>query len=179
MLLYCKYYKINIRVVKKLKKLIKNPLITFIIGAVLFTGIASATTYLLMAESVEFNPKDDNWNVNDVDIALNDLYDKYIDITTPSVERIHVCSGENTNTCSGSTLEIGEYYICVTNSRNYNGTHTITGAEVLLNQENGGYLDYKYTTYRSFIKPTSSTITISISNGRGISYDCYHINNGD
>ncbi|MBR1417197.1 MAG: hypothetical protein IJ572_05200 [Bacilli bacterium] len=162
-----------------MKKIIKNPFITFILGGTIFSSIIGVSAYVLLANNIGFNPVDTTWNVNDVDEALNDLYDSYTTLTSPKVEVVSVCSVESSTikSCSG-TLEVDKYYLCVVNTRNYNGTQTITGAQVLLNQENGAYLDYKYTTYRSFIKPTQTNVTFSISNGRGIGVVCYYINSG-
>ena len=162
-----------------MKKLLNKPLFTFLLGAIIFGTIAGVSALTILANNVDFTPRDDTWNVDKVNIALDDLYQRYLDVTDPSMEVTYVCSVEGSSSCSGTSLDTNKVYFCVTNARSYNGTHTITGAQVLLNQENGGYLDYKYTTYRSFIKPIASTVTFSVSNTNGIGVVCYHIINGD
>lgn len=60
-----------------MKKLIKNNLkiiTAVIISAVLFTGIGVYATTQYLAKDISFNPKDENWKVDNVEDALNELY---------------------------------------------------------------------------------------------------------
>ena len=52
-----------------MKKIFKNPILTFIIGAILFSGIAGVTAYTIAASEIEYNG-------SSVESALNNLYDK-------------------------------------------------------------------------------------------------------
>ena len=56
-----------------MKKIIKNPIFTFILG-ILISGV---TVYAVSynANQIDFNPDNNNWNVNKVDQALNYLYE--------------------------------------------------------------------------------------------------------
>ena len=58
-----------------MKRIINNPIFTFIIGSVLFGSIGSIYAYRLLAEQVEYNPEENSWNVSNVDNALDNLYD--------------------------------------------------------------------------------------------------------
>ena len=153
----------------------KKSLIAFIIGAILSSTITVVFAFSLFAEDVDYSPQNTRWQVNNVKLALDDLHSKYEALESSTIDVVSLCSG--TSSCSGSSLEIGKAYFCVATSRKYNGTFNITGAEVLLKQENGGFLDYAYTTYRAFIVPTSSTVSFSISNSTGMGVVCYHVTN--
>ena len=59
-----------------MKKIFKNPFLTFILGVVLTIGITSVFAYSFLADNVEFHPSDTNWEVNDVNQALNNLHDR-------------------------------------------------------------------------------------------------------
>lgn len=56
-----------------MKKII-NSLFMFILGGIIFGSIVYATTYY--ANDVTYTPTDANWEVNNVNDALNDLYKK-------------------------------------------------------------------------------------------------------
>ena len=51
----------------------KKYLIGFVIGALVFSGIGVAA-YSILANDVKFIPKNDNWQVENVNDALNSLY---------------------------------------------------------------------------------------------------------
>ena len=63
-----------------MKKLIKNPILTFILGVTLSIGITSVLAYAFSATDVGFNPTDNAWKQNDgsditnVNEALDDLH---------------------------------------------------------------------------------------------------------
>ena len=57
-----------------MKKNIKIGIICFILGAIIFSGISGVTAYTIMANSIEFQSRNNNWNVNNVGDALNSLY---------------------------------------------------------------------------------------------------------
>ncbi|MBR1417198.1 MAG: hypothetical protein IJ572_05205 [Bacilli bacterium] len=158
-----------------MKNIFKNSLFTFILGAFIFGGITFGFAYSLSADEIDFTPKNNTWKVEDVKNAIDDIHEKYINIINSSVDVIYVCSG--TNSCTGTNLEVNKAYFCVVNTRNYNGIQTITGANVLYNQEYGAYLDYKYSTYRSFIIPTQASVTFKVSNANGMEVSCYHLVN--
>lgn len=56
-----------------MKNLIKNPLLSFILGSIIFGGLGSVVAYNLKANQITYTPKDTTWNVNNVEDAINDL----------------------------------------------------------------------------------------------------------
>lgn len=56
-----------------MKKIFKNPLFTFILGAIIFGTISTVFAYSTFANDVDFSPKDIHWNVGNVSDALDDL----------------------------------------------------------------------------------------------------------
>ena len=62
-----------------MKKIFKNPIFTFILGAVIFSTL-SVFAYSIIAQDVGFTPKDDTWKnkdgtaIENVKEALDDLY---------------------------------------------------------------------------------------------------------
>lgn len=62
-----------------MKKLIKNKkefTKGYILGAIMFIGIASLAAYTYTANEVTYTPSDTSWNVSDVKSALDYLYIK-------------------------------------------------------------------------------------------------------
>ena len=57
-----------------MKKIIKNPIFTFILGAILFGGTTGVLAATLLASNIEYTPKDKTWKVNNVKDAIDDLY---------------------------------------------------------------------------------------------------------
>ena len=55
-----------------MKKIISNPIFTFILGALICgtTGVVAST---LMASNVSYTPKDSTWGVNNVEAAIDSL----------------------------------------------------------------------------------------------------------
>ena len=87
------------------------------------------------------------------------------------------CSSQNGNTCN-LTAVVGKVYFCVTNTRKgVNSAHSVTGAQVLYSAEDGGMLDYVYSTHRFFIKATSTNVTFTINGAEGMANVCYSIIN--
>ena len=56
-----------------MKKVIKNPLFTFILG-ILICGTTGVLASTLMASNISYTPKDSTWKVNNVEDAIDDLY---------------------------------------------------------------------------------------------------------
>lgn len=59
-----------------MKKIIKNPLLTFILGAIIFGGIGIVSAYTLFAGDIGYTPKDATWEVDNVKDAIDELYEK-------------------------------------------------------------------------------------------------------
>ena len=69
-------------------KITKYHIFAFIIGAVIFSSINGVLAYKLFASQVGYEPDDNNWNVNQVDTAIDDLYDMsmYGDATSSEIK---------------------------------------------------------------------------------------------
>jgi len=59
-----------------MKRMIKNPIFMFILGAVLFSSITGVAAATFLASDISYTPKDTNWNVNNVKDAIDELYVK-------------------------------------------------------------------------------------------------------
>jgi len=65
-----------------MKKFIKNNIVGFILGAVIFTGITSVAAYTIFANDIGYTPKDTTWkksngeDITNVEDAIDDLYSK-------------------------------------------------------------------------------------------------------
>lgn len=59
-----------------MKKIFKNPIFTFALGALVFGGIAGVSAYNIFANDIGYAPQDSTWNVNNVKGAIDDLYAK-------------------------------------------------------------------------------------------------------
>ena len=162
-----------------MKKIFNKPIFAFILGFILFSSISSVVAGVIIASNVGFTPIDDTWTVDNTKLAIDSLYQNYSNITEPKIADTRSYSLENTNTCTVTDMKVDSAYLCIVNARSYSGVLSVSNAQVLLNQENGGYLDYKYTTYRAYIIPTSSSVTFTVSNTRGIGVVCYQIISGD
>lgn len=87
------------------------------------------------------------------------------------------CSSLNGNTCSVNAV-VGKVYFCISNTRQGVGSTTsVSGAQVLYSAEDGSMLDYSYSTFRFFVKATSTTLTFAISGAQGMDTVCYSIIN--
>lgn len=58
----------------------KKNIVCFILGGLLFGIIGVNGVLLYKASDIEFVPKDDNWNVNNLNEAINDLYDNRVSL---------------------------------------------------------------------------------------------------
>ena len=62
---------------KNIKTLFKNPIFTFILGAVIFGTISTIyAASLATAENVSYTSSDTSWSVTNLKAALDDLYSK-------------------------------------------------------------------------------------------------------
>jgi len=57
-----------------MKKIIGSRVFSFMLGAILFSSVAVYATSTLLSRNVTFTPENSNWNVSNVEDALNDLY---------------------------------------------------------------------------------------------------------
>ena len=59
-----------------MKKVLKSRVFIFIATAVVFSSIGGVVASQILATNVSYTPSDNSWNVNNVNSAINDLYDK-------------------------------------------------------------------------------------------------------
>ena len=65
-----------------MKKIIKNPIFTFILGALIFGGIVGVSAYTILANDIGYTPKDSTWkksngeDITNVKDAIDELYSK-------------------------------------------------------------------------------------------------------
>ena len=83
-----------------MKKVLKNPVFTFILGAIIFSSIGIVFAYSYTADEVEYSPSDTTWEVNDTSAALDSLRE---------VLNLDYTYGEQTSTSYGNwaTINLG------------------------------------------------------------------------
>ena len=95
-------------------KIIKNPIFTFILGAIIFSSITGVIAYNLTSDKIGFEPDDEDWNVENVEEAINDLYSKkQIDISNMTLVDSKYTQVLNANSTSSTytSLSKGTYFL--------------------------------------------------------------------
>ena len=173
-----------------MKKIIKNPIFTFILGALIFGGIAGVSAYTLFANDIRYTPKDSTWkksngeNITNVGDAIDELYTKaneetgtisFNNMTSTLVYRKSSYSGKNT-VITISNVSDYKYYF-VTDVYNGGACTTESGCNntLALTFDNANYVDlglsYRLDSIRSasrsfFLMPiTNEDIQITVSGG--------------
>lgn len=65
-----------------MKKIINNPIFTFVLGALIFGGIVGVSAYTILVNDIGYTPSDSTWkktngeDITNVKDAIDDLYDK-------------------------------------------------------------------------------------------------------
>ena len=78
-----------------MKKVFKNPLFTFILGVVIAASFSVYATVSILSSQVDYNPRDNTWDVNNVEDAINELY------------QMAATNGGNNNGFVGYSFEFG------------------------------------------------------------------------
>ena len=97
-----------------MKRLLKNPVLSFILGALMFGGIGTVLAYTVAANYVGYTPSNSSWNVSDVKGALDWLYSR-----APGSS---VCVRANT----GSGISVGTKYVCNPGDGKYRFFYVLT-----------------------------------------------------
>lgn len=102
-------------------KLFKNRIFIFILGGVFFGSITGVVAYGMAADNVSYTPKDNNWNVENVDQALNDLYTNRINQNSFGTTRYATSAGDliSKRTSTLSNVSKGKYMVVVTTTYNW------------------------------------------------------------
>lgn len=74
-----------------------NKLFYFLLGVLVFSGISVYATTTLLSKNVTFTPQNTNWQVSDVETALNSLYEQADDLITPSKFTVTWCGAAYDN----------------------------------------------------------------------------------
>jgi len=154
---------------KVMKKILKNSILTFVLGAIIFSGITAYAAGRYYANQVEYEPSNPNFNVDNMADALDELYDKtknYKNLSTPTdVESNYLLNGKKAYKSNG-TLVTGSI-------PTYSGTTNITASsETQTLQTNGKYMNSDITINAlstgcgngissSYNKPANSQININ------------------
>lgn len=70
-----------------MKKVLKSRIFAFILGAIIFSGITSVAAYSIFANDIGYTPKDSTWEVNNIQDAVDDLFNRvnitrFVDLTS-------------------------------------------------------------------------------------------------
>lgn len=98
-----------------MKRIIKNPIFTFILGIILTSSI-TVVAYTTLAKDIGYTPKDNTWEVDNVKDAIDQLYTKANDkiILNTFYDAIygeHIGTLSTTEYRSSINLEKGKYII--------------------------------------------------------------------
>lgn len=153
----------------------------FILGAIIFSIITVHAASAIISKDISFIPANSNWQVSNVESAIDDLHNK-MKFSNSSDPIIGVF--ESAFSGSVSNFEIGKYYFCVVNMRGILTELNITGADIIYDNVDNCYLDYRYSSDHIYLKANSSTIDFSYSiredsalNYGGFGVSCYKFGN--
>ena len=146
-----------------MKKIFKSRIFSFILGAVIFSGI-SVCAYSLSSNDISFTPENSNWQVSNVEEAVNDLYgNRYGDLTV-------YLGGSSMSTLMGiGRLNLNDYdnkysYFKINSvaseTPNYNGSCAVTIIHKTLGQDYSPEFNKQYEVNDYgliFVKATSTT----------------------
>ena len=106
-----------------MKKIVKKiNILSFILGAIIFGSISLVSAYTLFASSTDFTPTDANWDAENVQSAIDDLYlkcNKKLNVQKYSFNDSYGVSIASRPV--QITLEAGDYVIVVEYYRAWNG----------------------------------------------------------
>lgn len=164
-----------------MKKILNSKIFYFILGSIIFGGIGVAGAYTLLASDTGYTPRDINWEVNNTQDAIDDLYDRATSNLITSMTSVEL-QRTNNYIAAGTTYTITNinsykyYYVidtyvgggCTTPaSCNNIGNLTFTNATAL-------ELGYAYRTgntrvtgkgYILFPKHNNGNITVTVVSG--------------
>ena len=93
-----------------------NKLFYFLLGVLVFSGISVYATTTLLSKNVTFTPQNTDWQVSDVETALNSLYEQADDwITTPYGFTLLWCCAANDSTTLTINDSVWKYVTFIDN----------------------------------------------------------------
>lgn len=153
-----------------MKKMLNNKLFYFLLGAILFSGI-TVFAYSITSKEISFTPENTNWEVTNVEEAINDLYNYKIN----DIELAQSGDFEAKSSAAISGFTIDSYYFCIANMRNNVTTYSISDSEIMFGLPYLSFLDSRYTNYHLYFKAKSETITFSFPGASGFGILCYSV----
>ena len=136
----------------------KKYLIGIIIGLIISsTGIVVG--YNLNSNDISFTPENNNWQVSNVEEAVNDLYDK------SNLGDLEIIMSKG-NVANGTTIttEVGSYIFVSSPATTY-----ATNAEIIIGTLYGGSFN-NVGTYTCVFRATGTSVTITSDNNVNFSY---------
>ena len=158
-----------------MKRIIKNNLrvvIAIIITAIVCISTTAYAAYNYYAKDISFTPSNESWKVENVEDAINDLYLS----KKTNMKYVTGSAMDGVRTVTANNFEVGEYYLCISNTKGLIITYSINGADIIYELNNKDMLDYLYTNYITYIKAEATTINFSYtsnSNNSGMTVKCY------
>ena len=155
----------------------KNVVISFILGALLFSSITGVLAYKLGANQVSYDPEDENWSVQAVDTALDDLYDMatYGDATANDIvegKTALVNGTQITGTLDTSSISSGSHSESIL-WQNADPTAVFAPQNVTLSDSISNY-SYIKITYRARITETNEfSVYMSVNDFKNTSNDLF------
>ena len=99
-----------------MKKIIKNPIFTFIIGLVLAGSVVGVVAYNYNAKDIGYTPSDSSWEVNNVEEALKDLKANHSASNISLIySKTHTMNGSSTYTFN-KNIKLGMVLISSSNN---------------------------------------------------------------
>ena len=140
-----------------MKKLLKNPIFTYILGFITAVGITSVLAYSILAPDVGFTPREESWNVDNVKDALDDLKE--------IAHRFgYVKSGIKVDSGTTIPVEAGSYIVISSVD-----AATVTNSELIVSPDYGG-IAAGVGAWASVHRATSTSVTVTILYGRQFNY---------
>ena len=133
-----------------MKKLVKNPIFTLILGLLISSSITTVIAANYLASTVAYTPQDTNWKVNDVASALNELYT----INNTTISNLNT-TVSNLNKRISDSGNVAYGTISVTSQQYYSVTTNFKPSKVIIFIPNsdGGYLGI--TIYEKTVSSTN------------------------
>ena len=165
-----------------MKKLFsKSNIFSFLLGAVIFSGITSVFAYTLIASDVGYTPTESTFDVDNVSDAIDQLYNEFHKFDL--VFSYYAPSYNDGTLTQTTTLQKGKYILIVThtNSEGFGSTMSISVSGASVSKE---MVNYHNTTgetnvnmYHAILDVEhGGDITISVSQSIARGYSLKHIN---
>lgn len=149
----------------------KKFLLGIITGLLISSGVVLAANYIYKADEISYTPNNNEWNVDNVDDALKDLYNK---VNNQDIVETNLLNNDLTftKTDSSSTQSGRESSVNFTKSSNifirgggnaYSGvsiTTTVTSGKI--NVSNGKYIKLAFDTKNNYETANVASTTLNI-----------------